>query len=313
MNLDRSSEDDAIEAFKAALKNFVRREGGAFGARRVTLRQEKVFPSDLDVASWFESEGAAKWHLFGLQFKRWNGTGWSLSAEQFARLSPLGHVIAYCFPSPGELALSNMLHAFRFVNPRRIPDDCTELALLCPAQFLPLGVSPTCLAKSVQQQFEAEMALQQHLDNLGFMPPSDSEKIAKLRVLIRTVGRKVREKVEAMGTAVAADSEWGQSLIASDGVVVPHLTWFDFFNAVKQGSTIIRIPDSPPPPGPPEDVSFGAGIGLTLTAGPGGNSALRASLASHVAFWTRTALAPPAAVVAYESFSRSLQFIEYPG
>src|SRR5579864_1815317 len=46
--------------------------------------------------------------------------GWSLSAEQSDRLSSLGHVISYCFPSPGELAMPNILHAFRFVNPKRV-------------------------------------------------------------------------------------------------------------------------------------------------------------------------------------------------
>lgn len=250
MNLERTSEDDAIEAFKAGLRNFVRGEGGGFGTRRVTLRQEKIFPSDLDIALWFDFDGAVRWHLFGLQFKRWSGTGWSISADQFARLSRLGHVIAYCFPSAGESALANMLHAFRFVNPRRIPDGCTELTLLCPAQFLPLGVSPVSLARSVQQQFAVELALQDRHDKFDIFPTSEDEKIRKLRTLIRTAGQKVREKAEAMATeaTVAGDSEWGQNLIASEGVVVPHLTWFDFFNAAKQGSTIIKIPDDPGPP-----------------------------------------------------------------
>ena len=180
MNLDHVSEDDCIESFKAGLRKFVQGEGGGFGARRVTLRQEKVFPSDLDMALWFESEGAVRWHLFGLQFKRWNGSGWSLSAEQAACLSRLGHVIGYCFPSPGELALANMLHAFRFVNPKRIPDGCTELALLCPGQFLPLGISPAKLAKSVQQQLEFELARQDLLNKDSILRPSDDEKIVKL-------------------------------------------------------------------------------------------------------------------------------------
>jgi len=38
MNLDKGTEDDVVEAFKAGLRNFIRGEGGAFGARRVTLR-----------------------------------------------------------------------------------------------------------------------------------------------------------------------------------------------------------------------------------------------------------------------------------
>jgi hypothetical protein len=319
MNLGGVSEDDVVAAFKFGLQAFIEGERGRFGARRVTLRQEKVFPSDLDIALWFQSEGAVQWHLFGLQFKRWNGTGWSLSAKQFARLSRLGHVIAYCFPSPGESALANMLYAFRFVNPRRIPDSCSDLILLCPAQFLLLGVSPASLAESVQQQFTMELALQDRIDKGLIFPTPYDDKIGKLRRLIGTAGQKVKEKAEAMATeaTVAADSEWGQSLIASERAIVPHLTWFDFFNAAKQGSTVVEIPDNPGPPpdpsDPPGNVSFGSGIGLVLRAGPGGDATVRASLASHVDFWTRTALEPPAAVVAYESFSRSLQFIEYPG
>jgi hypothetical protein len=58
VNLGQISEDDVIEAFKAGLWSFMQVEGGRFGSRRVTLRQEKVFPSDLDMALWFTVSSA---------------------------------------------------------------------------------------------------------------------------------------------------------------------------------------------------------------------------------------------------------------
>jgi hypothetical protein len=317
MNLDRCSEDDAVEAFKTGLRKFVQGEGGGFGARRVTLRQEKVFPSDLDIALWFESNSEVRWHLFGLQFKRWNGSGWSLSAEQSARLSRFGHVIAYCLPSPGELGLANILHAFRFVNPQRLPKDCIELALTCPAEWRPLGMAPASLASSIQRKFDFDLTLQDHLDERALIYLSDAEKISKLRTIIRTASTNVREAAQAlaMQATVVPDSSWGQSLIDANGVIVPHLTWFDFFSAANQGSTIMTVPDEaailPDSPDPPGDVCSASGIGLTLIASQRRSGAVRASLGSHIGFWTRSVLQPPAAIVAYESFSRTLEFIEY--
>jgi len=212
--------------------------------------------------------------------------------------------------------LPNILHGFRFVNPLRVPGSCTELALTCPAELRPLGVTPSSLAKAVQASVDFDLSLKDNREKL-FDYRSDFEKLAELRALIRSVGKKVRERAETLATqsTVAPDSTWGQSVIAGDGGIVPHLTWFDFFNAANQGSTIVTVPDDPgiPPdsPDPPGDVSFASGIGLTLIAGPGAVSVLHSTLRSHVEYWTRSVLEPPAAVIAYESFSRSLEFIEY--
>jgi len=82
MDLSRASEDDVVEAFKAGLRRFVRGQRGAFGARRVTVRQERVFPSDQDFALSFDSPTGTRLHIFGLQFKRWKGDGWTLSQQQ---------------------------------------------------------------------------------------------------------------------------------------------------------------------------------------------------------------------------------------
>jgi hypothetical protein len=112
LDLERCTEDDVVEVFKSGLRAFLRSEGGSLGARRVTLRQEKVFPSDQEFTLRFDSLEGFRLHLFGLQFKRWIEDGWALAEEQGNRLRDLGHVIGYCLPRSGTLAPSNSLHGF---------------------------------------------------------------------------------------------------------------------------------------------------------------------------------------------------------
>ncbi len=160
MNLAEFTEDDVVEAFKVSLRTFIRNEGGALGVRRVTLRDEKVFPSDQDFTLLFTSKTKFQLHIFGLQFKRWNRNGWALSQDQASQLLETSSVVGYCLPCPSSLSVENALHAFYFVNPARLPVGCTRLALLNPGEISSLSVSSSDLAKSVQSQIDLSLNLE---------------------------------------------------------------------------------------------------------------------------------------------------------
>jgi hypothetical protein len=324
MNLREATEDDVVEAFKGSLRAFVRAEGGSFGARRVTPRQENVFPSDQDFAISLDLPQGTCLHMFGLQFKRWNGSGWTLSKKQADNLRRFGHVIAYCLPSPEIIAAANAIHSFRFVNPARVPAICMDLRLHRPAQLLPLGVTPDELGQGVRQRLDLALTLERRAKNTSLFPKSEADTIKSLHQLIASGPQITKEVADAISTRarVIENSVWGQNLIVSENseppTDIPYLTWGDFFDAVGQGSTIFSVPGNPGDPPittrSPEDVFPGSGIGLTIRcSGPWGKQWIRSQIGSHIEFWARSVLESPAAIIAYESFSRSIDFIEFFG
>lgn len=258
-SLSTCTEDDVVEIFKTGLAAFAEHAGGTFSSRRVTLRQEKSYPSDQDFALVFTSPGGFRLHLFGLQFKRWNKHGWSIDSQQAATLGRFAHVIAYCLPRPCDTTLSNSLHCFYFVNANCLPAECVDIRLL--------------------QSYSEE-----DCSNQG-------QNWAHIR-LVAVANRKESDNT-------------------------PRLAWGEFLAAVERGATLIPVPGRPDdPPGPStapraRDFIGGTGIGLTISCpGAWGSAWARHQITDHVRHWTRTALVPPAAIIAFESFSRSIDFVE---
>jgi hypothetical protein len=260
VDLCTCTEDDVVEIFRIGLSAFVERAGGTFRSRRVTLREERSYPSDQDYALVFTSPDGFRLHLFGLQFKRWNKRGWSIDSRQVAILNRLAHVIGYCLPRPCVTAPSNSLHGFYFVNASCLPAECATVRLLHS-----LG---------------------------GEHGSHEDDNWAHLRLLAEPRRNGASENI-------------------------PRLAWGEFLAAVERGATLIPVPGGPnDPPGPSteprqQDFAAGTGIGLTITCpGAWGSAWARHQITDHVRYWTRTALSPPAAVIAFESFSRSIDFVE---
>jgi hypothetical protein len=320
------TEDDIVEAFKSGLRAFLGSEGGSFGARRVTLRQEKVFPSDQDFTIRFDSSHGFRLHLFGLQFKKWHSNGWRLAEEQVERLRTYRHVIAYCLAHPGELATNNALHGFCFINPGRVAKKASQLALFRPGEWLTAEFADN-FVRDVQRRLDFTLTLHEHVQRHGVAVDTTSiGEIGKLRGLLRSAQTSVREALSERGlaTAVRASAEWGQTIVgavdAESTHFVPHLSWGDFFDAAKVGSTVVTVPGDPtnPPrpedPAPDENFMRAAGLGLTITCGGSRGSVwARSQIDAHVEHWLRTVLEPPAVVIAYESFTRSMEFFAYAG
>ena len=65
MDLSVVTEDDVVEAFKSGLRAFVAAEGGSFGSRRVTLRQEG--PTDSTDANGEHSVGTLPERIAALE------------------------------------------------------------------------------------------------------------------------------------------------------------------------------------------------------------------------------------------------------
>jgi hypothetical protein len=260
IDLSTCTEDDIVEIFRLGLSAFVERAGGSFSSRRVTLRQERSYPSDQDYALVFTSPRGFRLHLFGLQFKRWADGGWAINSQQADALRRLAHVVGYCLPRPCATVVSNSLHAFYFLNPSCLPSRCSALRLLY---------------------------------SFGDDHQHDKDgNWAHLRLNAR-------------------------SSINDRGDNIPRLSWGEFFSALETGAVIVAVPGGPKhPPGPdskpgPQDQRQGTGLGLTITCpGPWGTAWARGQITEHVRFWSKTVLSPPAAVIAFESFSRSIDFIE---
>src|SRR4051812_29609483 len=101
IDLGDSSEDDVLEAFNSGLRAFIRHLNGSFesvrvsaGARRVTLPQERKYPSDRDFAILFEGQMSVSVHFFGLQFKKWDKRRWEIDNKQLENIHTMAHVIA---------------------------------------------------------------------------------------------------------------------------------------------------------------------------------------------------------------------------
>jgi hypothetical protein len=325
MNLAEFTEDDVVEAFKVSLRAFIRNEGGAFGVRRVTLRDEKMFPSDQDFTLLFRSQTKFRLHVFGLQFKRWNRNGWILSQDQESKLVGTSSVVGYCLPCPSNLSVENALHAYYFVNPARLPMGCTRLDLLNPGEISWLGMSPTDLANSVQSQLDLSLRLESFLQDRTVVVDPTSE-VVKLRRTINSTGSIVKKIVEELNWRATArpSQKWGTSIIRMEDSerkyshIIPHLSWGEFFEALKRGATVVNVPGGPnnlpePNQSPPHDrVSPGTGVGLTIMcSGAWGSEWAERQVVDHLDQWTRSVLEPPAAVIAYESFTRSLELIEF--
>ncbi len=254
------TEDDVVTLFGTGLGAFIKLAGGTFASRRVTLRQEKSYPSDQDYVLQFGSSKGFNLHLFGLQFKRWKTGGWKLQSQQIESLRKMEHVVGYCLPRDCWTVPSNALHAFYFVNPSCVPQGCSSIR--------------------VERGFPSVSSA------------DHDENWAHIRTCVKLPG--------------------GQ-----DEDSIPRLGWGEFFDQVAEGAIILPVPGDPANPpastAPPRDsdVRVSSGIGLTVTCtGSWGSAWARRQISDHVRFWARSVLSPPAAVIAFESFSRSIEFIE---
>ncbi|MEK7685114.1 MAG: hypothetical protein AAB466_06815 [Verrucomicrobiota bacterium] len=311
VDLSECSEGDVVEFFKAGLRAFIANDGGSCGARAVTLRQERTYPSDQDFALLFSAEGVFEVHLFGLQFKRWEQEGWRLSSRQQDALQRMAHVVAYCFPRPVKGTPRNALHAFVFVNPARV--GALQLGFLRHSN---LRLDSRSIGQRVQKNVVQRVVSLSGAASRQLLPPWQ-RKAALRKVLdeaLTGIADVVAEVIndESLASLFDADRTWGANAIRPEGgaaTVVPYVSWGEFFEDVLLGATFITVNGSPN--GPPTPDVFPGGIGLRLLgAGSHATAWAQRELADHVALWARTVLEPPAAVIAYESFSRALQLIE---
>jgi len=239
--------------------------------------------------------------MFGLQFKKWDA-GWALAAEQGARLRRFAHVIGYCLPRPGDLAPHNTLYGFYFVNPARVAAGSSRLVLSRPGELRMLGVTPDDLASDVQKRLNFSLALhdfdRKHSLGSSRSATEENHKLRKLFLSAQDVAREALMELASEAT-IGAATDWGQSLVGtrdSETVsIVPFLCWGDFFEAIKDGSTVVTVPGDPEkPPGPDEppsqgNIAAGPGVGLTITCpGAWGSRWARSQIDAHVAHWART-------------------------
>ncbi len=263
IDLSECTEDDVVEMFRRGLESFIERCGGAVSSRRVTLRQEKTYPSDQDYALVLTTPQGFRLHILGLQFKRVSSSWrkdehfWLVDPNQREVLRGSAHVVAYCLPRPCHIFPSHSLHGFYFVHPGCLSTDATRIRL---DWFL-------------------------HHKHTG-----DNWAHLQLR--------------------------W-KALRPDSGDEVPRLSWGEFFDAVEEGALHFTVPGTPQNPSPPEADPQGPpglnrrGTGLTITcSGSWGSAWARHQITQHLHHWSATVLSPPAAVIAYESFSRTLEFIE---
>ncbi len=315
INLSDSSEGDVVGAFEKSLSYYVKAMNGEFGSRSVTLRKEKEYPSDRDFAILFKSEKRFSIRMFGLQFKKWSRDDgcWKIPGEQLEKLREMNHVIAYCLPRPALTAPENALHCFNFVNPRYIPENARKLLLRSQAYA---GIDPDSAADKCKEELSKQADLR-----LRFTRPPDEART--LREVLRNSNSYIKSSLEMAileGLALSENADWGTQLVAFDGGMtpIPHCSWGEFFECVETGGRIVTVPGeagSPPDPSSdpaPQDIVDSDGIGLTMQCdGSWGSEWAMDKILQHLEFWTNSLMEPPAAFIAYESFSRSLTFISY--
>lgn len=120
-----------------------------------------------------------------------------------------------------------------------------------------------------------------------------------------------------------ANDEFTQNVIAKrvndkDGEeelgTVQYVSWGQFFEAVQKGAISVAVPSGGGPfqpsggsgPGGP-----GGGFGLRFTTrGQWGERQLMNEMNDHLSFWGRTYLDGEFGIIAFESFSRSMLFLE---
>jgi hypothetical protein len=113
------------------------------------------------------------------------------------------------------------------------------------------------------------------------------------------------------------DANWHSTMVVGEKVV-PHCSWGEFFQAIEIGGSAVTVPGGPgnPPdldddPDPGDIRDFG-GIGLRIDCrGRWGHPWVRRQIQKHIRLWTSGLLQPPAAIIAYNSFTHALAFVEY--
>ena len=343
LNLSTCTEDDVIQAFQAGLRTFLRSIGGTFGSRRVTPRQEFKYPSDQEFAVLFPRDKGFSLHLFSVQFKKWDVSCWKLNPDQLQNLKSYSHIITYALPQPTYIDLGQALHYFHFVNPVVIPPKANSLSSTTNVLLAPLNVTDvaqSCMARIVQS-IEFRLSLKNFIEcwqNSIIAPkkpnPWKSVVLKSLRGLDTEIADELAKRLYPSHLTSECCNSWDKHLIcsrnysdSSEDVVqwIPRNSWGDFFSAVLLGSTSVEVPGSeedPPSPGsPPGYPDFPGGFGLKLTcSGHWGARWAADQVLSHLRHWTRNDffsqpafLSYPAAVIAYESFSRSMMFLQIDG
>ncbi len=310
---------------------------GTFGSRRVTLRQEKVYPSDQDFSILLPKTEGFSVHLFALQFKRCDANGWRLSVPQLRSLRGMGHVITYCLPQPTETVAHNSLHHFFFVNPSLLPENVTSIQA---TQAGNIDYSPFDLRRiaidcklrlyaSLRARLNAINAISRQVWLTSSTKSIGKQKIAALLEVVESSDVAIEAELRKQFFKIRGDTPtcaWGMQMTVAEPDseeqplrhALPHRSWGDFFQAVRKGARTVQVPgsqDAPPDPEDqpsPDDIRDGDGVGLTIRCpGPWGRQWAAESIRNHIQFWVERFLAPPAAVIACESFSRSTEFIEY--
>lgn len=255
IDLSKLHEEDVIDVFRQGLERFVQSAGGRFYSRRVSLRDEKDYPSDRDFSILFQEKLAFSIHMFGLQFKRWSSECWRIANgkkkdpkvaehDQLGRLKRMNHVVAYCLPLPFVTDADNSLHYYIFLNPAHVPNTAIRLrlqhnALLTSTCYNTDRISKECRSRLVR---DAQQILEywKSLSPLDRRIRSREGKPALANLLLDVVLnsestiKSVMED-ELLRLVVLDTRNWGMQIhvdeIESSNLsnTVPHCSWAEFF------------------------------------------------------------------------------------
>jgi len=333
ISLAACSESDVVQVFEDGLAVFLRHVGGRFASRSVTSRAERDYPSDRDFVFLFGKRREFSIHLFGLQFKRWVAGGYSILTPQLETLRRMARVVAYCLPHSCLVASANSLHYFDFVDPASIPVTTTKIL---SGQNVPCGF---CEKESEQVAQRAKLtmlsravsALRRPAYPALPIPLQDrltrqKAAIDNLVNLVKETDRHVRDALEMQLLHCIGERNeagWGHSLLADTAKILsplPHCSWGEFLSQVEAGAVTVDAPTGKgtlpgnPEADDPSATSGPPGVGLRIRGkGASAKSWASETTRQHVKKWLEGALSAPAAVVAYDSYSRAMLFLEHLG
>ena len=309
VDLSECSEGDVVEFFKAGLRAFIANDGGSWRARRYPKAGAHAPPTRTSHCS-SARKVSSKSTSSGCSSSAGSKRVGACPADSRTPCSAWPTLWRTASPGPSKGRRATLC----------MPScSSTQLALARCS----LGFSGTAICASIHDRLDSacKNVVQRVVSLSGaasrqLLPPWQ-RKAALRKVLdeaLTGIADVVAEVIndESLASLFDADRTRGRTPLGLRGApatVVPYVSWGEFFEDVLLGATFITVNGSPN--GPPTPDVFPGGIGLRLLgAGSHATAWAQRELADHVALWARTVLEPPAAVIAYESFSRGLQLIE---
>ncbi|MCP4987121.1 MAG: hypothetical protein GY928_14065 [Colwellia sp.] len=294
VDLSEENENNIVDIFKQGLNKYIEEINGKFVSRSISLREENVYPSDQDIAILIKEGEEFFVNLFGLQFKRYSNDGWHINTKQLEKLKLQNKILSYCFPFPHKTVLTNSLYHYCFVNPIILPNSTNKI---------------------VDQSIFFD----------GIYPVGDYllEKRVEESIFMNNLKKQSSSSYERMwGNMLYAN--YNNSRLKDLDILVPHLSWGEFFELAKIGGRVVFLSNENPPDkgntnnnqeniAENPEIRETSGIGLGILSGKNHLADFEHTkeiIRSHMKDWANSFLEKPAALIAYNSFSNVLEFFQ---